>query len=135
MVYDHHCHPQNKIDYKTTILTCKPLVLLLLEIIGTCGSLILNFDMKPIKSDNVMWLYAIQLKQIKVCFLCLRFNVIWPWATKLKHVYLYLFFHLSCVAIWLGFMKFEPPSLFVLFIPIVSYINVVCIVKCHITKL
>jgi hypothetical protein len=97
LIYNRHCHPQNKIDYKTTILACKPLVILLLEIIGTCGSLIFNFDTKPIKSDNVMWFYVIQLKQIKVCFLCLRFNLIWPRATKLKPASLYIFlFELCC---------------------------------------
>lgn len=110
LIYYWHCPPQNKIDYKTTILACKPLVILLLEIIGTCGSLILNFDMKPIKSDNVMWFYEIQLKQIKVFFLCLIFNVIWPWATKLKPTSFYIFsFELCCnltrvYEVWTSFL-------------------------------
>jgi hypothetical protein len=110
LIYNCHCHPQNKIDYKTIILACKPLILSLLEIIGTCNFLILNFDMKPIMSDNVMWFYAIQLQQIKVFFLCVRFNVIWPRATKLTPTSLYIFsFELCCnltrvYEVWTSFL-------------------------------
>lgn len=70
----------------------------------------IEFWHKPIMSDNVMWFYAIQLKQINFFFLCLKFNVIWLGATKLKPASLYIFsFELCCnftkvYEVWTSFL-------------------------------